>query len=106
MTGWFFRLLQVAAFVLVEQSLALGVKNITVLLKGHIAQPHQIMIRVFLFALCCQMLRTCSLPDLSRLFSAQQDSAVANANVAPENNLEIEDLDEAAKDDDQSETEE
>ncbi|XP_053286153.1 serine/threonine-protein kinase Nek1 isoform X1 [Pleuronectes platessa] len=53
-----------------------------------------------------KMLRTCSLPDLSRLFSAQQDSAVAgNANVAPDNNLEIEDLDEAAKDDDQSETE-
>lgn len=69
-------------------------------------EPHQIMMHVFLFALCCQMLRTCSLPDLSRLFSAQQDSAVANANVAPENNLEIEDLDEAAKDDDQSETEE
>ncbi|XP_034438728.1 serine/threonine-protein kinase Nek1 isoform X9 [Hippoglossus hippoglossus] len=53
-----------------------------------------------------KMLRTCSLPDLSRLFSAQQDSAGAgNANVAPDNNLEIEDLDEAAKDDDQSETE-
>ncbi|XP_069378533.1 serine/threonine-protein kinase Nek1 isoform X1 [Paralichthys olivaceus] len=53
-----------------------------------------------------KMLRTCSLPDLSRFFSAQQDSAVAsNANVAPDNNLELEDLDEAAKDDDQSETE-
>lgn len=53
------------------------------------------------------MLRTCSLPDLSRLFSPQQDSAVTNAaNVAPDNNLEIEDLEEAAKDDDQSETEE
>ncbi|KAM8745722.1 serine/threonine-protein kinase Nek1 isoform 1-T2 [Acanthopagrus schlegelii] len=52
-----------------------------------------------------KMLRTCSLPDLSRLFSAQQNSAVTNANVAPDNNLEIEDLDEAAKDDDQSETE-
>ncbi|XP_040897088.1 serine/threonine-protein kinase Nek1 isoform X2 [Toxotes jaculatrix] len=53
-----------------------------------------------------KMLRTCSLPDLSRLFSAQQDSAVASdANVAPDNNLEIEDLDEAAKDDNQSETE-
>ncbi|XP_039984827.1 serine/threonine-protein kinase Nek1 isoform X2 [Xiphias gladius] len=53
-----------------------------------------------------KMLRTCSLPDLSRLFSAQQDSAVASdANVAPDNNLEIEDLDEGAKDDDQSETE-
>ncbi|XP_023269091.1 serine/threonine-protein kinase Nek1 isoform X1 [Seriola lalandi dorsalis] len=52
-----------------------------------------------------KMLRTCSLPDLSHLFSAQQESAAARANVAPDNNLEIEDLDEAAKDDDQSETE-
>ncbi|XP_044054578.1 serine/threonine-protein kinase Nek1 isoform X2 [Siniperca chuatsi] len=53
-----------------------------------------------------KMLRTCSLPDLSRLFSPQQDSAVTrDANVAPDNNLEIEDLDEAAKDADQSETE-
>lgn len=52
-----------------------------------------------------KMLRTCSLPDLSRLFSSQQDAAVTGeANVAPDNNLEIEDLDEAAKDD-QSETE-
>lgn len=52
------------------------------------------------------MLRTCSLPDLSRVFSAQQDSAATNANVAPENNVEIEELDDAAKDEDQSETEE
>lgn len=53
------------------------------------------------------MLRTCSLPDLSRLFSEQQSSAVANVNVAPDNNnLEIEDLDDAAKDDDHSENEE
>lgn len=52
------------------------------------------------------MLRTCSLPDLSRLFSAQQGSVVTNANDAPDNHLEIEDLDEAAKDDDQSEPEE
>ncbi|XP_035863370.1 serine/threonine-protein kinase Nek1 isoform X5 [Sander lucioperca] len=53
-----------------------------------------------------KMLRTCSLPDLSRLFSPQQDSAGASdANVAPDNNLEIEDLEDAAKDDDQSETE-
>ncbi|KAI3368338.1 hypothetical protein L3Q82_008045 [Scortum barcoo] len=53
-----------------------------------------------------KMLRTCSLPDLSRLFSSQPDSAVTNdANVVPDNNLEIEDLEEAAKDDDQSETE-
>lgn len=55
---------------------------------------------------CCQMLRTCSLPDLSRLFSAQQDSAASHANVVPDSNLEIEDLDEPAKDDDQSEPEE
>lgn len=53
------------------------------------------------------MLRTCSLPDLSRLFSSQQYSGVTgDANVAPDNNLEIEDLEEAAKDDDQSENEE
>ncbi|XP_029905884.1 serine/threonine-protein kinase Nek1 isoform X2 [Myripristis murdjan] len=53
-----------------------------------------------------KMLRTCSLPDLSRLFSCQQDPAISSeAVVAPDNNLEIEDLDEAAKDEDQSETE-
>lgn len=53
-----------------------------------------------------KMLRTCSLPDLSRLFHSQRDSAVtSDANVAPENNMEIEDLEEAAKDDDQSEPE-
>ncbi|KAM9763183.1 serine/threonine-protein kinase Nek1 isoform 2-T2 [Menidia menidia] len=53
-----------------------------------------------------KMLRTCSLPDLSRVFSTQQDTeATKKANVAPENNLEIEDLEEAAKDDDQSEAE-
>ncbi|KAM9385320.1 serine/threonine-protein kinase Nek1 [Pholidichthys leucotaenia] len=52
-----------------------------------------------------KMLRTCSLPDLSRLFSPQQDVAVnCETNVAPDN-LEIEDLDEGVKDDDQSETE-
>ncbi|XP_069006843.1 serine/threonine-protein kinase Nek1 isoform X2 [Embiotoca jacksoni] len=52
-----------------------------------------------------KMLRTCSLPDLSRLFGSQRDTAVtSDANAVP-NNLEIEDLDEAAKDDDQSETE-
>lgn len=56
--------------------------------------------------LCCQMLRTCSLPDLRSLFSSQQNSAATSSDVAPENNLEIEDMDEAAKDDDQSETEE
>ncbi|XP_034565573.1 serine/threonine-protein kinase Nek1 [Notolabrus celidotus] len=53
-----------------------------------------------------KMLRTCSLPDLSRLFSPRQDSAAtSDANAAPDNNLEIEDLEEAAKDDEQSETE-
>ncbi|KAM7013073.1 serine/threonine-protein kinase Nek1 isoform 4-T4 [Tautogolabrus adspersus] len=53
-----------------------------------------------------KMLRTCSLPDLSRLFSPQQDSAVtSDSNVPHNNDLEIEDLEEAAKDDDQSETE-
>lgn len=70
------------------------------------SEPHRNTVHVALFGLSCQMLRTCSLPDLSRLFSAQQDSAVTNTNVAPDNNLEIVDLDEAAKDDDQSETEE
>ncbi|KAK2835889.1 hypothetical protein Q5P01_016373 [Channa striata] len=53
-----------------------------------------------------KMLRTCSLPDLSRLFSSQQDSGVtSDASVAQDNNLEIEDLEEAPKDDDQSENE-
>ncbi|XP_041862500.1 serine/threonine-protein kinase Nek1 isoform X2 [Melanotaenia boesemani] len=53
-----------------------------------------------------KMLRTCSLPDLSRLFSPQQDAAVTNeTSAAPENNLEIEDLEEGPKDDDQSEAE-
>lgn len=62
---------------------------------------------VTVFGLCPQMLRTCSLPDLSQLFSSQQDVTVTGeASVAPDNNLEIEDLDEAGKDDDQSETEE
>lgn len=53
-----------------------------------------------------QMLRTCSLPDLSRLFGAQQSSAATDANAAPHANLEIEDLDEAAKDEEQSENDE
>lgn len=52
------------------------------------------------------MLRTCSLPDLSRLFGAQQSSAVTDANATQDNNLEVEDLDEAAKDEEQSENEE
>ncbi|XP_047231160.1 serine/threonine-protein kinase Nek1 isoform X1 [Girardinichthys multiradiatus] len=53
-----------------------------------------------------KMLRTCSLPDLSRLFSPQQDSAVTSkANVSPDKDLEIEDLEEAVKDDDQSDAE-
>ncbi|XP_010791322.1 serine/threonine-protein kinase Nek1-like, partial [Notothenia coriiceps] len=58
------------------------------------------------------MLRTCSLPDLSRVFSPRQESAGANdasdandANAAPDNPLEIEDLEEAAKDEEQSEAE-
>ncbi|XP_014863377.1 PREDICTED: serine/threonine-protein kinase Nek1 isoform X2 [Poecilia mexicana] len=53
-----------------------------------------------------KMLRTCSLPDLSRLFSPQQDSTEASkANVSPDKDLEIEDLEEAVKDDDQSDAE-
>ncbi|KAM8874333.1 serine/threonine-protein kinase Nek1 isoform 2-T4 [Spinachia spinachia] len=55
-----------------------------------------------------KMLRTCSLPDLSRLFSASQDSAVVvggDAHVVPAEDLEVEDLEDAAKDEDQSETE-
>uniref|UniRef100_A0A3Q2PGE4 non-specific serine/threonine protein kinase n=1 Tax=Fundulus heteroclitus TaxID=8078 RepID=A0A3Q2PGE4_FUNHE len=53
-----------------------------------------------------KMLRTCSLPDLSRVFSPQQDSAgTSKANVSPDKELEIEDLEEAVKDDDQSDAE-
>lgn len=53
------------------------------------------------------MLRTCSLPDLTRLFSPQQDSNEASKdNVSPDKDLEIEDLEEAVKDDDQSDAEE
>uniref|UniRef100_H3DJX8 non-specific serine/threonine protein kinase n=1 Tax=Tetraodon nigroviridis TaxID=99883 RepID=H3DJX8_TETNG len=52
-----------------------------------------------------KMLRTCSLPDLSRLFGVQQSSAGTDASTAPDNNLEVEDLDEAAKDEEQSENE-
>lgn len=55
------------------------------------------------------MLRTCSLPDLGRLFSPRQDSAVViggDAHVVPDDHLEVEDLEDTAKDDDQSETEE
>uniref|UniRef100_A0A8C5H975 non-specific serine/threonine protein kinase n=1 Tax=Gouania willdenowi TaxID=441366 RepID=A0A8C5H975_GOUWI len=56
-----------------------------------------------------RMLCTCSLPDLSQIFSSQQDSAVTGeASTVQDNNLdieEIENLDDAAKDDDQSETE-
>ncbi|XP_062419476.1 LOW QUALITY PROTEIN: serine/threonine-protein kinase Nek1 [Pungitius pungitius] len=58
-----------------------------------------------------KMLRTCSLPDLSRLFGAQQAAVVGgDARAVPDNHLEVEDLevedpDDAAKDDDQSETE-
>ncbi|KAM8889651.1 serine/threonine-protein kinase Nek1 isoform 2-T2 [Synchiropus picturatus] len=54
-----------------------------------------------------KMLRTCSLPDLSRVYSQPPQSARATEpTVAPEvNNLDIEDLDDAAKEEDQSETE-
>ncbi|XP_052391812.1 serine/threonine-protein kinase Nek1-like isoform X1 [Carassius gibelio] len=46
------------------------------------------------------MLRTCSLPDLSKVFS---DAAEAEGAVAPDSNLEIEDLEDKA--DEQSESE-
>ncbi|XP_024277579.1 serine/threonine-protein kinase Nek1 isoform X1 [Oncorhynchus tshawytscha] len=53
-----------------------------------------------------KMLRTCSLPDLSRLFSSLQEAGGANGAVAPDNNLDIEDMEEEeAKEDEQSETE-
>ncbi|XP_054590851.2 serine/threonine-protein kinase Nek1 isoform X1 [Nothobranchius furzeri] len=52
-----------------------------------------------------KMLRTCSLPDLSRPFSCQQDSVANKADAAPDKDLEIEDLEEATKEDDQSEAE-
>ncbi|XP_061540126.1 serine/threonine-protein kinase Nek1 isoform X2 [Phycodurus eques] len=52
-----------------------------------------------------KMLRTCSLPDLSRVFSSEQDSVIPTEdNVASDGNLENEDQNEA-KDDDQSEAE-
>ncbi|XP_077441337.1 serine/threonine-protein kinase Nek1 isoform X4 [Vanacampus margaritifer] len=52
-----------------------------------------------------KMLRTCSLPDLSRVFSSEQESVIITEDItAPDGNLENEDQDEA-KDDDQSETE-
>ncbi|XP_054644994.1 serine/threonine-protein kinase Nek1 isoform X3 [Dunckerocampus dactyliophorus] len=52
-----------------------------------------------------KMLRTCSLPDLSRIFSSQRDSVMTtDDNAAPNSILENEDQDEV-KDDDQSETE-
>nr|XP_049585431.1 serine/threonine-protein kinase Nek1 isoform X4 [Syngnathus scovelli] len=53
-----------------------------------------------------KMLRTCSLPDLSRVFSSERDSGVAMEDcVAPNANGEDEDEDQdRAKDDEQSET--
>ncbi|XP_077389543.1 serine/threonine-protein kinase Nek1 isoform X2 [Festucalex cinctus] len=52
-----------------------------------------------------KMLRTCSLPDLSRVFCSEQESVIINEDItAPDSNLENEDHDEG-KDDDQSETE-
>lgn len=47
------------------------------------------------------MLRTCSLPDLSKVFSV---AAETEGPVVPNNNLEIEDLEDKA--DEQSEPEE
>lgn len=52
------------------------------------------------------MLRTCSLPDLTSLFGSTPNSAAAHSDAAPGNNMEIEDMEEAAKDDEQSEAEE
>uniref|UniRef100_A0A4W5LD58 Uncharacterized protein n=1 Tax=Hucho hucho TaxID=62062 RepID=A0A4W5LD58_9TELE len=55
-----------------------------------------------------KMLRTCSLPDLSRLFSSLQEAGGVNGAIAPDdnNNLEIEDMEkEEAKEDEQSEKE-
>lgn len=49
----------------------------------------------------CQMLRTCSLPDLGKVFSVAAETEGA---VVPNNNLEIEDLEDKA--DEQSEPEE
>lgn len=46
------------------------------------------------------MLRTCSLPDLSKVFS---DAVEREGSVAPENNLEVEDLEDKGE---PSETEE
>lgn len=49
------------------------------------------------------MLRTCSLPDLSRVFSAERDSVITTEDsIAPDGNQGNEDQDEG-KDDDQSE---
>lgn len=48
-----------------------------------------------------QMLRTCSLPDLGKVFSV---AAETEGSVVPSNNLEIEDLEDKA--DEQSEPEE
>ncbi|KAM9530191.1 serine/threonine-protein kinase Nek1-like isoform 2-T7 [Salvelinus alpinus] len=58
-----------------------------------------------------KMLRTCSLPDLSRLFSSLEEAGGVNGAVAPDNdnnnNLEIETMEEEeAKEDEQSENEE
>ncbi|XP_023809657.1 serine/threonine-protein kinase Nek1 isoform X2 [Oryzias latipes] len=53
-----------------------------------------------------KMLRTCSLPDLGRLFSPQREgAATSTADAVPENNLELEDLEDAAKEEEQSEAE-
>lgn len=85
----------------------------TLMITGADVNDHTSLEQSSLLLLCVprfwsnpQMLRTCSLPDLSRLFGVQQSSAVTGASTAPDNNLEIEDLDEAAKDEEQSENEE
>uniref|UniRef100_A0AAY4DHM8 non-specific serine/threonine protein kinase n=1 Tax=Denticeps clupeoides TaxID=299321 RepID=A0AAY4DHM8_9TELE len=53
-----------------------------------------------------QMLRTCSLPDLSKLFRrAQGDPVQSNEAAVPENNLEIEDLEDDGKGEEPSEIE-
>ncbi|XP_029605199.1 serine/threonine-protein kinase Nek1-like [Salmo trutta] len=57
-----------------------------------------------------KMLWTCSLPDISRLFSSLQEAGGVNGAVAPDNdnnnNLEIETMEEEeAKEDEQSENE-
>lgn len=82
-------------------------KHTHVFLQSSLTVSHLMKLPyVPLFGSNPQMLRTCSLPDLSRLFGVQQSSAVTDTGTAPDSNLETEDLDEAAKDEEQSENEE